>query len=187
MAQSRSVFLYCMAAALHNPALSSVVPRCRHAMQIFLLSSRQKCTYHQVISLSLSLFLMRTFLLFRFSLCSPPRVVILVRRSLPFTRSNVQNLNITPFSGEWLTIQGPRFRLPVAIRFYILALFLSHSYLPYWTVLSTRTLHIFSTPYRLCFGATRNNDFGQVIDFSWTAPGIENFESCAQRILWLFG
>lgn len=32
MAQSRSVFLYCMAAALHNPALSSLVPRCRLAL-----------------------------------------------------------------------------------------------------------------------------------------------------------
>lgn len=32
MARSRSVFLYCMAAALHNPALSSLVPRCRLAL-----------------------------------------------------------------------------------------------------------------------------------------------------------
>lgn len=38
MARSRSVFLYCMAAALHNPALSSLVPRCRLAMQISALS-----------------------------------------------------------------------------------------------------------------------------------------------------
>lgn len=36
MARSRSVFLYCMATALHNPALSSLVPRCRLGMQIFL-------------------------------------------------------------------------------------------------------------------------------------------------------
>lgn len=36
MARSRSVFLYCMATTLHNPALSSLVPRCRLGMQIFL-------------------------------------------------------------------------------------------------------------------------------------------------------